>query len=139
MWNSILVLQQVNSNLIQHSLTATLRTGNSRKLLRTNSADLTDAITTNLYRVTDALYAKGLIPQATVEEILVMGVVPDHTKALKLMLVVQQQLESSSNPDQYLIDTCHVLINQQHQRLTDIATYLLQQLGKCTCDNNHDL
>ena len=43
---------------------------------------------------------------------------------------LQRQLEASLTPDQYLIDICHVLINQQHQTLTDIATNILHQLGE---------
>ena len=58
-----------------------------------------------------------------------MGI-SDYDKSSRLMSVIERQLESSSDPDQYLIDICHVLINQQHQSLTNIATYLLQQLGE---------
>ena len=47
------------------------------------------------------------------------------------MATLQTQLEASLAPeaDKYLIDICHVLINQQHQTLTDIATNILHQLG----------
>ena len=48
----------------------------------------------------------------------------------KLVIVLQTQLETSLTPDKYLIDICHVLINQQHQTLTDIATNILHQLGE---------
>ena len=48
----------------------------------------------------------------------------------KLVIVLQTQLEASLTPDKYLIDICHVLINQQHQTLTDIATNILHQLGE---------
>ena len=48
----------------------------------------------------------------------------------KLVIVLQTQLEASLTPDKYLIDICHVLINQQHQTLTDIATNILRQLGE---------
>uniref|UniRef100_A0A1X7TQ76 NACHT domain-containing protein n=1 Tax=Amphimedon queenslandica TaxID=400682 RepID=A0A1X7TQ76_AMPQE len=47
----------------------------------------------------------------------------------------KQQLESSLNPEQYLIDICHVLIKQQHHTLTDIATSILHQLGQSIPDN----
>ena len=59
--------------------------------------------------------------------------VDDYTKAANLMNVIEQQLESSLNPEQYFIDICHVLINQQHHTLTDIATSILNQLGECAC------
>ena len=61
-----------------------------------------------------------------------MGVMTDYTKAMKLMSVLLRQLESSLNQEQYLLDICHALINQQHCTLTNIATSILHQLGK-TC------
>ena len=59
-----------------------------------------------------------------------MGVMTDYTKASKLMSVLQRQLEVHSDPDQYLVNICNVLINQQQQTLTDIAISILQQLGQ---------
>ena len=59
--------------------------------------------------------------------------VDNYTKAANLMNVIEKQLESSLNPEQYLIDICHVLTNQQHRTLTDIATSILHQLGECVC------
>ena len=61
-----------------------------------------------------------------------MGVITDYTKAMKLMSVLLGQLESSLNPEKYLIDICRVLINQQNCTLTDVTTSILHQLGK-TC------
>ena len=63
---------------------------------------------------------------------LVTGVT-DLAKASKLMTVLLRYLDSSSNPDQSLIDISHVLMNQQHQALTDIATNILHELGECAC------
>ena len=97
-----------------------------------NYDKLVRAISVNLYNVTDALYAKELIPQQTKQEMLVPAV-DNYTKAAKLMNIIEKQLESSLNPEQYLIDICHVLINQQHCTLTDIATSILHQLGECVC------
>ena len=54
----------------------------------------------------------------------------DLVKSGQLISTLQTQLEASLTPDQYLIDICHVLINQQHQTLTDIATNILHQLGE---------
>ena len=97
-----------------------------------NYATLVDAITDNLHRVTNGLYAEGLISQQAKQEILVPAA-DDYTKAANLMNVIEQQLKSSLYPEQYLIDICHVLINQQHRTLTDIATSILHQLGECVC------
>ena len=97
-----------------------------------NYATLVDAITNNLYRVTNGLYAKGLIPMENVNHIQTAAS-SDVIKSGQLMSVLQKQLEFSLNPEQYLIDICHVLINQQHRTLTDIATSILHQLGECVC------
>ena len=80
--------------------------------------------------MTNGLYSKGLIPQQALDDVLVMGIMTDYNKAMKLLRVIQGQLEASLTPDQYLIDICHVLINQQHQTLTDIATNIIHQLGE---------
>uniref|UniRef100_A0A1X7T002 NACHT domain-containing protein n=2 Tax=Amphimedon queenslandica TaxID=400682 RepID=A0A1X7T002_AMPQE len=110
-------------------------TGNPKDILRTRSSKLIDDISQNLYKTTTQLHAKGLIPQQAVDDVLVMGVMTDYTKAMKLVNVIEKQLESSLNPEQYLIDICHVLINQQHCTLTDIATSILHQLGQSIPDN----
>ena len=95
-----------------------------------NYATLSDAIAKNLRIVSDSLYAEGLIPH---ENYMFVPIDSDYAKANKLVNFIEQQLESSFNPEQYLIDICHVLINQQHCTLTDIATSILHQLGECVC------
>ena len=62
----------------------------------------------------------------------VLGVT-NTEKSSKLVNVIEKQLGASLNAEQYLIDICHVLINQQHRTLTDIATSILHQLGECVC------
>ena len=119
----------------KHTLNTTLinwytTVGNPKDILRTHSSRLTDAISTNLYRVTDGLYAKGLISLDTMRDM--YSGENESKKTGKLVIVLQTQLEASLTPDQYLIDICHVLINQQHQTLTDIATNILHQLGQYT-------
>ena len=51
-------------------------------------------------------------------------------KSSKLVGVLQRQLQSHRDPHQYLVNICHVLRNQQHQRLREISTFILQQLGE---------
>ena len=105
--------------------------GNPNELLRTHSANLTKAIAPILCTVTDSLYAAGLIPLQTKENMLLQGVKTDTLKAMELLTVIQQQLKArSSKSNQYLVDICHVLIQQQHQTLNDIVTSMLQQLGQ---------
>uniref|UniRef100_A0A1X7UKX3 Death domain-containing protein n=1 Tax=Amphimedon queenslandica TaxID=400682 RepID=A0A1X7UKX3_AMPQE len=94
----------------------------------TDEATSVHAISVNLCNVTDALYAKGLIPQQTKGDMHVLGLA-ENKKASYLVHVLEEQLEVSvSDPEQYLIDVCHVLINQQQHTLTDIATSILRQL-----------
>uniref|UniRef100_A0A1X7T2I2 Uncharacterized protein n=1 Tax=Amphimedon queenslandica TaxID=400682 RepID=A0A1X7T2I2_AMPQE len=111
------------------------KTGNTPStILRMNYATLVDAITNNLHRVTNGLYAKGLIPMETVNNIQTTAS-SDAVKSSQLVSVIQRQSETSLNPEQYLIDICLVFINQQHRTLTDIATSILHQLGECVCVN----
>lgn len=91
--------------------------------MRTHSADLA---TTNLYAVTDALYAKRLILQETKIDIYSITGESDSRKVGKLLIILEQQLESSCDPDQYLIDTCHVLMNKK----IAIADSILHSIGK---------
>ena len=54
----------------------------------------------------------------------------DLVKSSKLVGVLQRQLKAHRDPYQYLVNICHVLRNQQHQRLREITTFILQQLGE---------
>ena len=132
------ILISVKVNMVQiheiliHWLLHILHAGNPKDIFRHSTDKLAHAISINIFNVTESLYAKELIPQQTKEEMYVLGVT-DKEKASKLLNVIEQQLESSLNPEQYLIDVCHVLINQQHRTLTDIATSILDQLGECVC------
>ena len=120
----------MHTHYLIHCTTA----GNPKDILRTHSSKLTKEISNNLYEITTELHANGLIPQQAVDDVLVMGVMTDYTKAMKLMSVLRGQLESSLNPKQYLIDICHVLIlNHIQTRPTSIATSVLHQLGECVC------
>ncbi|XP_019851403.1 PREDICTED: uncharacterized protein LOC109581586 [Amphimedon queenslandica] len=75
-------------------------TGNPKDILRTHSVKLTDEVSQNLYKTTTELHAKGLIPQQAFDDVLVMGVMTDYTKTMKLMSVLCGQLEGSLNPEQ---------------------------------------
>ena len=70
--------------------------------------------------MTDALYTAGLIPKQTKREMHVTAF-DNYTKASKLVNIIEEQLETSLNPDQYLFRTCEVLRKQRIQTLTDIA------------------
>uniref|UniRef100_A0A1X7TGE2 Death domain-containing protein n=1 Tax=Amphimedon queenslandica TaxID=400682 RepID=A0A1X7TGE2_AMPQE len=104
--------------------------GNPNDIFRSHSDKLTDAVTTNLYRLADALHAKGLIPLDTKRDMYSVSGDNELKKAGKLLITLQTLMKSSQHPEQYLIDVCHVLVNQQNQALTDIATSMMKQLGK---------
>ena len=108
-------------------------TGNSPSaILRSNYAILTDAITANLYRVANALYATKLISSETHNHILTATGISDLRKSSQLVSALQVQLRSSSGDlahDQ-LINVCHVLLNQECRSLTDISTSILHELGE---------
>ena len=71
--------------------------------------------------MTNALYAAKLITLHTKDEILDVSGSTDYMKASKLVIVIERQLEASSDKDEYLIDTCEVLRKQQSPTLTKIA------------------
>ena len=99
-------------------------------ILRSHYVNLTDAITTNIYKITDALYAKGLITRDSIDYIQTAQGISNLLKSSRLISDLQNLLAASLNPDQHLIDICHVLINQQHQTITDTAISMLRQLYK---------
>ena len=102
----------------------------SSSILRSHYATLTDAITVSLHGVTNALYAKGLITKETKSHIQTATGISNLLKSSQLVTVLEVLLSASHDPDQYLIDICHALIDQNHKTLADIATSILHQLGK---------
>ena len=83
----------------------------------------------NMLSITNDLYASGLITSSSKEEIAYSHGQSEYTKAEKLLNDVNLYLASFPNPNQYLANVCQVLIKQQDQRLAEIATDMLQQLG----------
>ena len=108
-------------------------------MLRTHFDKLVNAITPTLYSVTNALYTNKLIPLETRNNIHGITGEDDYRKASKLVMALERQLQTHSHPDQCLHDICHVLRNQQHQTLTDIATSILKQLGQSSLHKQHSL
>ena len=119
----------VNINI---SLILCIDTLTPSELFRTHCADLSRIIIPTLISVTNVLYAKGLIPFEIKTNILSITGEDDLKKSSKLVDVLQRQLQSHRNPQQYLVNICHALRNQQNQRLREITTFILQQLGEST-------
>ena len=119
------ILHRLGSGVNVHSCIKT-----SSSILRSHYAILTDAITVSLHGVTNTLYAKGLITKETKNFIETATGISDLEKSSQLVTKLEALLSSSHDPDQCLIDICHVLINQNHKTLADIATSILHQLGK---------
>ena len=103
----------------------------SSSILQSHCNSLPGAITASLHGVTKALYAKKLITKETKSYIQTATGISDFQKSSQLVTTLEALLSSSCDPDQYLIDICHVLIDQNHETLADIATSILHQLGKC--------
>ena len=99
-------------------------------LLRSASAKLTQPISTTLYAVTDSLYAQGLIPLDTKED-MYEGEGNNVRKAGRLLIALQKLLEASSNREQYLINVCYILLSQKLVPLKEITVPILKELGKC--------
>uniref|UniRef100_A0A1X7VVE5 Death domain-containing protein n=1 Tax=Amphimedon queenslandica TaxID=400682 RepID=A0A1X7VVE5_AMPQE len=106
--------------------------GNPKDILRTHSVKLTDAITTNLYRVTDVLYAEGLIPLNTKRDMYSLTGENESKKTGKLLITLQATLESSLNPEHFLylpqLKILHLLMDNPTIPTVD-NTYCS---GKCT-------
>ena len=85
------------------------------------------------------MYTNKLIPLETRNNIHGITGEDDYRKASKLVIALEKQLQTHSDPDQCLHDICHVLRNQQHQTLTDIATSILKQLGQSSLHKQHSL
>ena len=103
---------------------------NPSLVLQRHSEDLANVMTVSLYRITDALYAKGLITLDTKINIYSTTGEDESKKAGKLVIGLERLLQTSSDPGQFLINICHVLINQQNKTITNIASSMLRQLGK---------
>ena len=101
-----------------------------RLVLQNHSEDLTNVMTTSLYRITDALYARELITLDTKINIYSTTGEDESRKAGRLVIRLEKLLKASSDPDRFLINICHVLINQQNKTITNIASSMLHQLGK---------
>uniref|UniRef100_A0A1X7TQT8 Uncharacterized protein n=1 Tax=Amphimedon queenslandica TaxID=400682 RepID=A0A1X7TQT8_AMPQE len=105
-------------------------------ILKAKSANLIAAMSADVVRISDELYAKELIPQQAKNEI---HIAADsmYTKASKLMHAIEGQLEGLEGLDgsvfsrRYLIDFCKVLINQHSRSLADLAKSMLDELGQC--------
>ena len=85
------------------------------------------------------MYTNKLIPLETRNNIHGITGEDDYRKASKLVMALERQLQTHSDPEQCLHDICHVLRNQQHQTLTDIATSILKQLGQSSLHKQHSL
>ncbi|XP_019858751.1 PREDICTED: uncharacterized protein LOC109586976 [Amphimedon queenslandica] len=103
-------------------------------LLRSASAKLTQPISTTLYAVTDSLYAQGLISLNIKEDMYFKGET-DARKAGKLLITLQKLLETSSNPEQYLINVCYILLSQKLVPLKEITVPILKKLGESISDD----
>ena len=99
-------------------------------ILRSHYATLTEAITVSLHGVTNALYAKELITTEIKSHIQTATGISDLLKSSQLVTKLEALLLASHDPDQYLTNICHALIDQNHKTLADIATSILRQLGK---------
>ena len=100
------------------------------ELFHVHSADLIGIITPVLTSVTNVLHVRGLISYETNNDILTTKGESHLMKSSKLINVLQEQLQAHKDPHQYLMNICLVLRTQQHQKLKDIANFILQQLGK---------
>lgn len=126
--NQLLALKQVYTLCQTHDNQYTIiGTPKEIQILQTYAHALADAITHELITFCDHLYAKKLISYET------LSIALDHPVASDLLFVIQQQLRASFDPESYLRNVCHILLNldEDNRIWTDIATSILYQLGEC--------
>ena len=85
---------------------------------------LCDAFAANLDRISDSLFANGLIGEAVLQSTTIDGV-SNYRKARQVVHELYNQLKTHSQPEQYLTMICDVLLKQNDQRLTDIVNTML--------------
>ena len=113
------------------SFSVQVEESNPSEIFRTYSADLSEAIATDLDRVTDRLFAVKIIGQSIVQFTTTEGV-SNYCKARKVVHELFNLLQGHRNPKQYLTEICNVLLKQDNLRLRDIIISLLSY--SCYCN-----
>ena len=97
---------------------------NPSDIFRVHLDHLCDAFAANLDRISDSLFANGLIGEAVLQSTTIDGV-SNYRKARQVVHELYNQLKTHSKPEQYLTMICDVLLKQNDQRLTDIVNTML--------------
>ena len=97
---------------------------NPADIFRIHLDHLCDAFTANLDRISDSLFANGLIGEAVLQSTTIDGV-SNYCKARQVVHELYNQLKTHSQSKQYLTMICDVLLKQNDQRLTDIVNTML--------------
>ena len=109
------------------NILALVEESNPSEIFRTHSADLSEAIATDLDRVTDRLFAEKIIGQSIVQFTTTEGV-SNYRKARNVVHELFNLLQAHRNPKQYLTKICNVLLKQDDLRLRDIANSIIAKL-----------
>ena len=105
------------------------------EVLQKHSDKLTAAIVPCLQKLAIALHSKNMITSEQMSAIETPGI-PMFSRAFNLVGNIQRSLQVSLHPDQYLIEFCKLLKSHGDNVLIEIATSMLQELGKYTYDIN---
>lgn len=99
---------------------------NPGEVFRCHLADITDAISSNVLRIANALDAQSLIPSSIKDDL--HG--SNYNKANIITGYIQKYINSLNEPVEYLIDVCNVLLQRGDIRLKNIAASICEKLGK---------
>jgi hypothetical protein len=108
------------------------RRGNGSDLediLRMNSADLSDAIETDVTRVVDRLHSDGIIDIRTQRDINSLEGVSSYDKASRLVTKLTSSLIAHGNQHQFLLDLCNSLLRVKNDSVISIASRIMQAIG----------
>ena len=100
---------------------------NPSQIFRANIADISEAIESNLERIADRLFSETLVGHDILQSTTIDSI-PKYQKARKIVHEIYSQLQAHSEPKQYLIQICNVLLKQDNQRLKDIANSIKDKL-----------
>ena len=101
---------------------------NPWEIFRSNFSDICNAITSTFDRTADDLVTEKLIPLSLYDDISTTTSYSTYRKGSKIAQELHNQIQSSKDPRQTLLNICQVLLRQDNQILKDIGADMKSQL-----------
>lgn len=101
---------------------------NPWELFRSHFSDICNAITSTFDRTADDLVTEKLIPLSLYDDVTTTTSYSTYRKGSKIVRELHNQIQSSKDPRQTLLNICQVLLRQDNQKLKDIGADMKSQL-----------